>query len=159
MSECVLLGYRVPSPPPPSIFRITGLGMVPLVKSRCQITYRSKARKQRSSGRSLALLLRVSPSRSRCYCGTIMRGIGNGRKVRCHIAAWKTCLHVSRLGTTAHGKLKMLAGPSVRAFPFCPRISTPRISDFFLRPRLSAIRRFFFTSRFFSHHPRNESSV
>ncbi len=42
--------------------------MVWLVKSRCQRTYRSKSRKQGSYGRSLARLVRVSPSRWRCYC-------------------------------------------------------------------------------------------
>lgn len=65
----LLLDYWVPPPPPPpSILRIIGLGMVWRAKSRCQRTYRSKSRKHRSYGRSLALLLRVSPSRSRCYC-------------------------------------------------------------------------------------------
>ena len=73
----VLFGNRVPPSPTPSIFRITGLGMVWLVKSRCQRTYRSKSRKQRSYGRSLALLLRGSPSRSRCYC---LSDYGRNRK-------------------------------------------------------------------------------
>jgi hypothetical protein len=57
-----------PLSPTPSIFTIMGLGVVWLVKSRCQRAYRSKSRKQGSYGRSLARLLRVSPSRWRCYC-------------------------------------------------------------------------------------------
>ncbi len=63
---CLITGY--PPSPTPSIFRIMGLGMVWLAKSRCQRTCRSKSRKQGSYGRSLARLLRVSPSRWRCYC-------------------------------------------------------------------------------------------
>ena len=57
-----------PLPPPPSIFRVMGLGVVWLVKSRCQRTYRSKSRKQGSYGRSLARLVRVPLSRRHCYC-------------------------------------------------------------------------------------------
>jgi hypothetical protein len=65
----LLLDYRVPPPPPPpSISRIMELGMFWPAKSRCQRTYRSKSRKQGSYGRSLARLLRVFPSRWRCYC-------------------------------------------------------------------------------------------